>query len=85
MPIGRPQRERRDTSPSGTWTRKQIDASLRQLRDLGLSNRAVDYFRTQARDKQRLPYVLMLETVEDLVREAGGIGVFAAPSRWKYQ
>jgi hypothetical protein len=57
-------RERRDTTPTGGWNRKQFAASIGLLRSLGLSPRAIDHYRRLARATRRLPHELMVENAE---------------------
>ena len=58
-------RERRDTTPTGKWNRKQFDASIGLLRSLGLSPRAIEHYRRLARATRRLPHELMVEIAEE--------------------
>lgn len=62
-------RERRDTSPAGQWNRGQFEASIRTLRTLGLSGRAIEHFRRQARIRRQLPHELLVEFVEGAMLE----------------
>src|SRR5579859_2862114 len=57
-------REKRDTTPTGDWNRKQFTASIGVLRSLGLSPRAIDHYRRLARATRRLPHELMVENAE---------------------
>ena len=84
MPSMRPQGERRDTSPFGVLNRVEIDGSLRKLRDLGLSTRAVEYFRRRARETGRPPFVLMLETIEEKAQSVVGTQTLMARD-WRYR
>ena len=61
--------ERRAQSPGGRSKRAQFDASLQLLHAMGLSERATDYCRQQARIRHCLPHQLAAEMVESEVIE----------------
>lgn len=63
-----PLHERRDTSPAGQWNRAQFDASLKMLRELRLSARAIEYFARRARRTGRLPHELVAEFIDEALR-----------------
>lgn len=70
MSDGGPRHERRDTSPAGLWNRAQFDASLKVLRDIGLSARALEYFARRGRRTGRLPHELVAEFLDEALRNS---------------
>jgi hypothetical protein len=58
-------RERRDTSPAGRWNRGQFETSVKLLRVIGLSPRALEYCQRRARETQRLPHEIVVEMFEE--------------------
>jgi hypothetical protein len=60
-------RERRDTSPAGKWNRGQFETSVKLLRVIGLSARALEYCKQRARDTNRLPHELVVEMFEEAI------------------
>jgi hypothetical protein len=67
MADGTVRRERRDTSPAGKWNRGQFEMSIRLLRVIGLSARAMAYCQDRARETQRLPHQIVVEMFEEAV------------------
>ncbi|HLW47673.1 MAG TPA: hypothetical protein VKW09_07890 [bacterium] len=67
MPNGNTRRERRDTSPAGTWNRAQFEESLKLLRVIGLSARAMEHCQRKARETQLLPHEVLREIFEHAV------------------
>lgn len=65
-----PLHERRDTSPAGLWNRAQFDASLKVLRDIRLSPRAIEYFARRGRRTGRLPHELVAEFIDEALRSS---------------
>ena len=56
--------ERRDTSPEGTARRARFQASLKLLAELGLSQKALDYYKLLARANRALPHELVCAMAE---------------------
>ncbi len=73
-------RERRDTSPAGQWNRAQFEASVRTLRELGLSARTIEHLRRQARIRGQLPHELLVELVEGAMLQFSVIDVVSRVS-----
>ncbi|HLW48358.1 MAG TPA: hypothetical protein VKW09_11395 [bacterium] len=67
MPGSNARRERRDTSPAGKWNRGQFETSVKLLRVIGLSARALEYCERRARETQRLPHEIVTEMFEEAV------------------
>jgi len=65
-------RERRDTTPTGEWNRKQFAESISLLRSLGLSPRAIEHYRRLARATRRLPHALVIEVAEEAAAHPNG-------------
>jgi hypothetical protein len=65
MAGGSARRERRDTSPAGKWNRGQFETSVKLLRVIGLSPRALEYCRQRGRDTGRLPHEIVVEMFEE--------------------
>jgi hypothetical protein len=62
--------ERRNTSAVGKLSRAQFDDSATLLHHLGLSAEAVDHIKRRARIARRLPHELLIEIVEEAIRNA---------------
>lgn len=60
-------RERRDTSPAGKWNRRQFETSLKLLRVIGLSPRALEFCTGRGRATQRLPHEILVEMFEEAI------------------
>jgi hypothetical protein len=58
--------ERRDRSPAGIARRARFELSLKQLADLGLSPRAVEYYRRLARKRRCLPHEVVCAMAEEM-------------------
>ena len=56
--------ERRDTSPEGTARRARFEASLKLLAKLGLSPKALEYYKRLARTNRALPHELVCAMAE---------------------
>jgi hypothetical protein len=60
-------RERRDNSPAGKWNRGQFETSVKILRVIGLSRRALEYCQQHARETNRLPHEVIVEMFENAI------------------
>ena len=60
-------RERRDNSLAGKWNRGRFETSVKILRVIGLSPRALDFCQLRARETNRLPHEIVAETFEKAV------------------
>ena len=58
--------ERRDTSPEGVARRARFQASLKLLSELGLSPKALEYYKRLARTNRALPHELVRAMAEKL-------------------
>jgi hypothetical protein len=67
MPENSARRERRDISPAGKWNRGQFETSLKVLRVIGLSARALEFCQRRARETQRLPHEIVVEMFEEAI------------------
>jgi hypothetical protein len=57
--------ERRDASPAGKWNRGQFETSVKILRVIGLSPRALEYCQQRARETGRLPHEIVVAMFEE--------------------
>lgn len=60
-------RERRDNSPAGNWNRGRFETSVKILRVIGLSPRALKFCQQRARETNRLPHEIVVETFEEAI------------------
>jgi len=60
-------RERRDNSPAGTWNRGRFETSVKILRVIGLSPRALEFCQQRARETNRLPHEIIVEVFEEAI------------------
>ena len=60
-------RERRDNSPAGKWNRGRFETSVKILRVIGLSPRALEFCQQRARETNRLPHEIVVETFEEAI------------------